>query len=190
MIVSDDPERARALERSLAEAGITVCCTVTDDAAVLRRTSEHAPDVIIIEMASPGRDILESLSLISAHHPTAMVMCSRVQDQQYIQRAIAAGVSTYLVSEFPTEQVGSVIDIAAAQFQAFQSLREQLADTQSALGAQRSIDRARALLISELQIDEEQAYECLRSLAMENRMKINEYAEKILAHHLRKASNT
>lgn len=183
MIVDDDPERAIAVEQSLNGVGIVVCCVVVNPMAVLRQISEHNPDVILIDMESPGRDILESLTLVTTHSPTPMVMFSREQDADYIQRAVTAGVSTYLVGDVPHEQVRALIDIALAQFQSFQNLRTELAETRSELTARKTIDRAKALLIKELGIDEDQAYECLRSRAMENRMKINEFASQMLERY-------
>lgn len=184
MIVDDNAERAAAVEQSLTAAGVVVCCLVVNHMAVLHQISEHRPDVIVIDMDSPGRDMLESLTLVTTHSPTPMVMFSREQDATYIQKAVAAGVSTYLIGDVPSEQVRSLIDIALAQFQSFQKLRNELEDTRDALRAREAIDQAKALLIKELDLDERQAYECLRNRAMENRMKISEFAQRMLSHNV------
>ncbi|MEM9620608.1 MAG: response regulator [Pseudomonadota bacterium] len=180
MLIDDDPKRARWVQNSLREFGFDTCSIVAEPARMLKEISEHAPDVIIIDMESPGRDLLESLSVLAAHQPTPVVMFSEEEDPDYISRAVAAGVSTYLVGGIEPAKVRPIIEVALAQFRNFQGLRQALDDTRSELSARRTIDQAKLRVMQALNIDEQQAYEHMRKEAMNAGVRLATLARQIM----------
>lgn len=180
MLVDDDLDRVCRVESELVRLGLSVCARVTDPMLVLKEISKHQPDVILIDMTSPGRDMLESLSVVAAHQPTPVVMFSSEQDPDYIHRAVEAGVSTYLVGNIEPEKVRPIIDVALAQFQNFQHLKKALDESRSELSQRRVIERAKFCLARAYQLDEAQAYEQLRRQAMNSSLPLIEVAERVL----------
>jgi len=180
MLVDDDAKRAAWVEKCLGEMGFDTCSVVDDAMRVLKVVSDDKPDVVIIDMASPGRDILESLSILSHHQPTPVVMFSGEEDPDYISRAVDAGVSTYLVGGIDPEKVKPIIEVAFAQFRSFQQLRTALNETRLELNDQRAIERAKRLLMRTLRISEAEAYEHLRSEAMSCGARLADMARRIV----------
>ncbi|MFT7547141.1 MAG: response regulator NasT [Candidatus Azotimanducaceae bacterium] len=181
LLVDDNPDRGSWVEGCLKREGYETCSVLSDHVGVLRQISEHQPDIIVIDMDSPGRDLLESLSVVSVHSPTAIVMFSQEEDPDFINRAVDAGVTAYMVGGIQADRVKPAIDVAMAQFRSFQKLRTELNATRSALQGQQIIDRAKSILMQQFGMNEPDAYAKLRSMAMAKQLKMKQMAARVLA---------
>ncbi|MGE3297899.1 MAG: ANTAR domain-containing response regulator [Porticoccaceae bacterium] len=181
MLVDDSPERAAMVEAALGCRGFNVVAVLPSASGLLFQMEQHKPQVVMIELESPDRDILESLAVLNLHQPTPVVMFSREQDPAFIQQAIAAGVSAYLAEGVDPDRVKTVIDIAIAQFEHFQALRRNFEETLRKLENHKLVDRAKRLLMAHQQIDEDQAYTQMRKLAMNSNRKITAVAAGVIA---------
>jgi response regulator NasT len=180
MLVDDNPRRAALVEACLRAAGFNTLCLVPLQAGLLYQIEQQAPDVIVIDLESPGRDVLESLSIVSAHNPTPIVMFSEEQDPDFIVQAVDAGVTAYVLDGIKAEKVKPIIDVAMAQFRQFQKLRVELATTQSELCDRKLIDRAKALLMERYGHSERESYAHMRTQAMNTNLKLADIAQQII----------
>lgn len=62
LVIDDNAIRASIIEAGLREAGHTSVRVITDIEDVARRIGEIAPDVVIIDLENPNRDVLEHFS--------------------------------------------------------------------------------------------------------------------------------
>lgn len=180
MLVDDNPDRAQWVASSLCNNGFEPFVVSTDHVGLLREISDHLPDIVVIDMESPGRDLLESLAIVTRMNPTPVVMFSAEQDPDYINRAVESGVTAYMLGNIEPEKVKPVIDVAMAQFRNFQQLKQELDDTRSELVERRQIDQAKRLLMKTSNLSEDEAYELLRREAMKSRLRIVEVAAQVL----------
>jgi len=180
MLVDDLPERAAIVNTHLVVAGYEVVSRLPTASGLLFQIEQHRPDIILIDLQSPGRDVLESLSVINAHNPTPVVMFSEEEDPGFIVEAVDAGVSAYLMGSFDAKRVKPVIDVAIAQFKSFQSLRQALDTTRDRLETLSTIDKAKSLLIKQHQFTEEQAHQQLRSLSMDSNLTMQQAAQSVV----------
>lgn len=180
MLVDDLPERAATVENHLMAAGYEVVSRLPTASGLLFQIEQHRPDIILIDLQSPGRDVLESLSVINAHNPTPVVMFSEEEDPGFIEDAVDAGVSAYLMGSVDTKRVKPVIDVAIAQFKSFQSLRKALDTTRDRLESLSIIDKAKTLLINQHKFTEEEAHQQLRSLSMDTNQTMQQAAQSVV----------
>ena len=180
MLVDDNPRRAALVETHLRECGVDKLCLVPGPASLLRQIEQQAPDVIVIDLDSPSRDLLESLSVVSAHNPTPIVMFSGEEDPAFIAAAVDAGVTAYLVEGVKPEKVKPIIDAAMAQFRRFQHLRAELVTTRGELGERKLVDRAKALMMKRYGRTEQECYGCIRSEAMNRGLPKADVARRII----------
>lgn len=180
MIVDDDPSRTDWIEEQLGQLGLHVCATVTEPLKLLKVISEVCPEIILIDMDSPGRDILDSLAVLSEQQPVPVVMFSAEEDPDYIGRAVQAGVSTYLVGSIDPTKVQPLLEAAMAQFRRFQALHTALVETRSELASRHRIDEAKHVLMDRLKISENEAYGQMRSMAMNEGLPLARVAELVL----------
>ena len=181
MLVDDRPERAQLVEERLWAAGYEVVAVIASAKGLLFQIQQHAPDVILIDIESPDRDVLESLAVVNHHNPRPVVMFTQQDDPDYIEQAVNAGISTYLVGGINPELVKPVIDVAIAQFRSFQTLRAELHDTRVQLEDRKLIEQAKGLLMAYQQLSEDAAHRMLTRLAMDANQRLPDVAKTVLA---------
>ena len=181
ILVDDDQPRASAVEGRLRDVGFDVLSVIPTASGLLYQMAQQEPDVVIIALDSPDRDVLESLSIASNHNPRPVVMFSEAGDQGFITDAIRAGVTAYQAEDISPARVRAAIDIAVAQFSAFNDLREQLDDTRRQLEERKVVEKAKGLLMSAHGVGEEEAFSTLRKLAMDKNRTLGETARDVIA---------
>ncbi len=74
LVIDDTPDRAAILEQGLVEAGYTRVMTIRSMTNLTERVQALAPDVVIIDLANPDRDTLESMFQVTRaiRRPIAM----------------------------------------------------------------------------------------------------------------------
>jgi response regulator NasT len=118
--------------------------------------------------------------VISQDTPRPIVMFSADGNTEKIREAVRAGVSAYVVDGLAAQRVQPILDVAIARFEALQSLRNELEDTQLQLADRKRIDRAKGILIKQKNLSEEQAYQWLRKMAMDENLKLAEVADQVI----------
>jgi response regulator NasT len=192
MLVDDVPQRSLRVAEKLTGDGFDVIARLPSAAGLLFQIEQQKPDVILIDLQSPGRDMLESLSVINIHNPTPVVMFSEEEDPSYIEEAVDAGVTAYMVGGVEAERVKPVIDVAMAQFKSFQALRQALDSTRTQLESLSVIDRAKSLLMQQHSVSEDKAHKLLRTLSMDTNQSLPQAAEsviKILSQNKKNSGN-
>lgn len=181
LIVDEDPGRSAILEQALNDGGCRVIAKLTTGQHLAAQVEKHQPDVIIIDLDSPDRDTLEQMRTIHRDQPRPIVMFAEDDDSGTINQAIKAGVSAYIVDGLEARRVKPVMEVAIARFREYQALRDELASAKDSLEERKQIDRAKALLIKRQGMSEEQAYQALRKLAMDQGKKLGEAARNVIA---------
>lgn len=181
MLVDDQASRAQLVEEHLKAAGFEVLSIISSATGLLYQIEQHRPDVVLIDLQSPDRDVLESLAIVNRHSPTAMVMFGQQEDPDYIRQAVAAGISTYLMEGINPAKVKPVIDVAMAQFRSFQGLRDELHNARTQLEDRTLIEKAKGLLMLQKRISENEAHQLLTRLAMDNNQRLRDIAQTVVA---------
>ncbi len=181
ILVDDDRERATSVEANLRRVGFDVLSVIPTASGLLYQMAQQQPDVVIIALDSPDRDVLESLTIASSHNPRPVVMFSGAGDQAFISDAIRAGVTAYQTEDISPARVRAAIDVAVAQFSAFSDLRQQLTDARRQLEDRKLIEKAKGLLMSVHQVEEAEAFSTLRKLAMDRHKSLGETAAEVIS---------
>jgi response regulator NasT len=148
---------------------------------LLKQVEIIQPDIIVIDIESPSRDILESLNTISQYNPKPVVMFAEEQDTQAINMSIESGVSAYVVGDIQTERVKPILDAAVARFKEFQKLKNELTETKHELASRNLVDQAKRLLMSKKNLTEDQAYKAMRKTAMDTGQKLEDVAKTLMS---------
>ena len=180
LIIDESQRRAVDICTGLIKADHQVAAVLPSASDLVERIEEIRPDIILIETESPSRDTLEHLAVMSRDMPRPIVMFASDDSQTAIRSAIRAGVATYVVDGFDSDRLRSVIDVAVAQFDEQQELRQELADTHRKLSERKTIEKAKGILMKTRDIDEDAAYAALRKQAMERGKPIATIAANLL----------
>ena len=180
VVVERDRDRALLIVDSLRESGEHDIFVVSEETALARRIKERNPDIVLVDMASPSRDMLEELTFASGPMERPVAMFVDQSDDGLTKSAIEAGVSAYVVDGLRPERIKPIMDAAITRFHMFQRMRTELEATKRALEERKVIDRAKGILMKARSIDEEEAYALLRKTAMAQGRKLADVAEAIV----------
>jgi response regulator NasT len=108
-------------------------------------------------------------------------MFSDANDSALIEAAVQAGVSAYVVDGMQPHRLRPIIEVAIARFREFQALRDELQQTRNKLAERREIEKAKGILMKQKGMAEEEAYQALRKLAMDQGLKIGEVARQLIS---------
>ena len=180
MIIDNDLTRTTPLKQSLLDTGYDVIAHTTETANLHGDCCELRPDIVIIDTESPSRDTLENICVMTMHAPRPIVMFSHDGDKEKIKAATQAGVSAYVVGNIPNERLTPVIDAAVARFEEFKSLRTELSLAKTKLEERKVIEQAKGLLMKQRNLDEDEAYTLLRSIAMKKNMKLADLSSQLI----------
>jgi response regulator NasT len=180
LVVDESSERAELLREGLVDAGHEVTAVLSSPLALLKTIEQLEPDVIVIDMDSPSRDVLEHLVFVSQHTPRPVVMFATDGAPETIRAATRAGVSAYVVDGLDKDRIEAIIEAAVARFEQYQALRTQLAEANLKLSERKAVERAKGLLMKTRGLDEDAAYAALRKMAMDRKLKLIEVAQRII----------
>lgn len=180
MLVDNHLERTAPLRQSLTQAGCEVIAHLSDTANLDEAVRKLQPDIVIIDTDSPSRDTLEHLIVMNQNVPRPIVMCTHDGDSEKIRAATRAGVSAYIVGGLSNERIRPIIDAAIARFEEFKALRAELDEANLKLSERKVIEKAKGLLMKQRSIDEDAAYTLLRSMAMQQNMRLATLAEQVV----------
>lgn len=179
-VIDDNPVRAAIIEDGLSEVGERDVFVISERKGLARAIETIDPDVILIDLGNPSRDMLEEYFAVSRAVSRPIAMFVAQSDEETIAAAIDAGVSAYIVDGLTQRRIKPILDLAVRRFQAFSRLQTELKQARDALSERNIVDKAKRILINKRAMSEPEAHKLLRNHAMNNNKRIAEVAESIV----------
>ncbi|MFL5821734.1 MAG: ANTAR domain-containing response regulator [Solirubrobacteraceae bacterium] len=174
VLVAD--ERQQYLEpvsKAVSELGHEVIGHEIEIARVGKATIERRPDVAIVALHEDDDHALEMITEI-VHESTCPVMALvRGARRDFVAEAARRGIFAYVDSTSETELQGA-IDVA---FQRYREYRKLL----TAFEGRARIERAKGILMERHGLDDQEAFDRLRTQARSSRRKLLEVVDEVLA---------
>ena len=130
VIADDHPVVRRGLKAIVEDALRPAYVDEARDAAeLLSLVRKREPDVVLLDIAMPGRSGLEALKELRREHPKVpMLVLSVHSEDQFAVRSIRAGASGYLTKDSaPEELVDAIRTVLAGRRYLTPSVAERLA---------------------------------------------------------------
>jgi len=182
-IIDESKARATIIEEGLRASGDHEIFLISERFGLAKRIEEAAPDVILIDLGNPSRDMLEEYFSFSRAVARPIAMFVDEADEDSIGHAVDAGVSAYVVDGMRQDRIKPILDLAIRRFSAFSKLEQELDEMRTALTERQIIDKAKTLLMKSKSISEPEAYAQLRSHAMETNRRIAQVADALVTAH-------
>ncbi|PDT50210.1 ANTAR domain-containing response regulator [Sinorhizobium fredii] len=180
LVIDENAIRASIIEEGLREAGHANVTVIHEVHGVARIIETLQPDVIVIDIENPNRDMMEHLFQLTRTVGRPIAMFVDRSDTASIEAAVEAGVSAYVIDGLRKERVKPILDMAVSRFNAFSRLQRELADAKSALEERKLVERAKGILMKMRGLSEEEAFALLRQTAMNEKKKISEIAQSVV----------
>lgn len=168
VLLFDDGSMSAAL---LREAALTAECTIVgeeNNPFRLPGTIERLqPDAVLMDVESPGRDVLEQVVVSTRSLPRPIVMFTSDNSDTSIEAALQAGVSAYVVDGIDAGRLKSILTVAMTRFRMDQQMRNKLDAAETRLAERKLVERAKTVLMQQRNLPENEAYTLLRRTAMQ-----------------------
>lgn len=181
MLVDDDDARTAFVTQALLASGYDVVARLSSTEDLLAAVRRVQPDVVLVDMDNPARDVLDNCAAVTQQVPRPIVFFAKNADPDTISEAVRAGVSAYIVDGLTESRLRPILEVAIARFREHQRLRDELEEMRTRLADRRDVERAKAMLARLRKLDEAAAYALLRRSAMARRITIGEAARTVLA---------
>lgn len=150
-VVDDDPMICQAMGLILndySEGRITVVSTSTDGRDAVRRATDEHPDVVLMDIAMPGIDGIETTRELRAMSPAPHVLIlTSLSPADTVERAVEAGAEGFVSkTDAPDEIIRRVIGVCGGTPQFNAASQRQLIGGLNRQRPQSRRDEARALL--------------------------------------------
>lgn len=184
LIANSDGSQSRAFAAQLqAQQDDFDVTSVGAGEDLLAAVQRVAPDFVIVDMARPDRDGLDSLRALSTRQMLPVVMFVDDDDPAFMEEAISAGVSSYHVYDVALPSIKPILRIAMAYFKRSRDLNSRLIEAEQQLNARQTIEAAKRLLMSKDNLSEPSAHRFLQRRAMDQQKKLIEVAAELLSSH-------
>lgn len=182
-VIDESASRASVIYEGLAQLDGCEIFVLTERHGLLARIEEFAPDVVLIDLGNPSRDVLEEYFAVSRALSRPIAMFVDESDDETIGASIDAGVSAYVVDGLAASRIRPVLDLAVRRFGAFARLQADLSEVKGKLAERETIDAAKRILMHSRGLSEPEAYAELRRKAMQSSRRIADIAEALVTAH-------
>lgn len=180
MLIDGNSSRASLLNRALKEFGYEIAEKLADTNNVLEKVGELEPDIVIIGVDLPDKETLDNLARLYREKPKPVVVFAETGAPKIIEQAVKAGVSAFIVDDIQPHRLTSIINVAIARFEQQQNIRAELEKTKKKLADRKILDKAKGILMTEKGYSEDEAYQCLRKMAMDKGQPLAIVAENVI----------
>jgi len=181
LVAEDDPVIALGLVERLRSLGHEPIGPASDGEEAIAMASTNPPDLYLFDIEMPNVDGLEAATqLADAGLRRPVVVVTGVDDPDLIARSIASGVSAYLTKPVDSRELHAAIGLAAARHAEFRALESEVDRAQHALEDRKVVERAKGLLMTALDLSEQDAFRRLQGAARERNMRLADVARRIV----------
>jgi two-component system, response regulator / RNA-binding antiterminator len=182
-IVDESASRAAVIHEGIAALDDCEIFVVTQRRGLVARIGEIAPDIVLMDLGNPSRDMLEEYFAVSRAVARPIAMFVDESDDESIAASVEAGVSAYVVDGLAAHRIRPLLDLAVMRFNAFARLQSDLDEARGKLAERDAIDRAKRILMDSRGMPEPVAYKEMRDAAMKQGKRIADIAQAIITAH-------
>ena len=180
LVTAPDAAQAAALADALRDGGLKLAGHGSRHSLV-RDAVRLAPQAVVLACDAWDAGAIAALQALADSAPRPVLVLGPALPPRDATTLLALNVHAWLPGPCQPALVAAALPLARARFAADQALARQLADAQARLDERKWIDRAKGVLMSHLQLDEESAFGLLRQASMQANLRVGEVSRGLLA---------
>ncbi len=172
----------------LDDAGFTVNFTFATDSHWFAAIKEDKPDMLVISVAKPNDSLIQQLKILKDEVICPVVVLANESDHEVVETVVMAGADSCVTGEISIERIRNLIQINLARFKVtcgrleeIQELNKNIEVLENRLNDRKDIERAKGLLMNSYRMNENDAYNAMRRMAMDTGNKLGEVARNLIS---------
>ena len=175
LVANERPERLALMTAILTRLGHVVVAAGVEAERIGEATRREHPDVALVALGESSEHALEMISKIVHEAACPVIALLHNRDPAFVNEAGKRGVFAHITDDDP-EQLQSTLDIVLRRFAEYHSL-------EGAFARRAMIERAKGILMATHSIDDQQAFDMLRSHSQQTGSKLLDLAEAVVNSH-------
>jgi response regulator NasT len=175
LIANERSERLAALTQMLAGLGHIVVAGSVDLEEIGTTTRREHPDVALVALGESSEHALDMISKVVHEAACPVIALLEASDSSFVNEAAKRGVFAY-ITDGDSEQMQSTLEIVLRRFAEYHNL-------EGAFARRATIERAKGILMAVHGLDEQQAFDLLRSHSQRSGRRLLDLAEAVSDSH-------
>ncbi|MEK4027809.1 MULTISPECIES: response regulator [Bacillaceae] len=183
LLVEDESLIRLDISSILQDNGYEVVGEAGDGEKAVELAFSLKPDLIIMDIKMPKLNGLKAGKIISSKLDVPIILVTAYSQREFVEKSKQANVVGYLVKPVSEMNLLPAVEVALNQAAKMKSMQEAILAANEQVEKRKLVERAKGLLMKNLVISEEEAYQKMRKFSMKHRLSMNQTADKIIAKY-------
>jgi len=181
LVVDSDDDNSLELQEALLNNGFDVLEMLNIIHNNIEQPEHYdAASALICQFRHVKTAYLDAIAQWVQHKPCPVILFTNDDSSDAIDKSVKIGVSAYIVDGFNSQRIRPIVEVAISRFNSFQSIANELHKTRQQLEDRKIIDKAKGILMKSKNLDEQQAYNAIRKMAMDKSKSMSDIARSII----------
>jgi response regulator NasT len=180
-VVAEDEALIRMdIVETLQEGGYEVVGEAANGEEAIAVARALKPDVVVMDIKMPVMDGITAAETIVKERLAPVVLLTAFSQTELVERARDAGAMAYVVKPFTPADLLPAVEIARSRHAEMRALELEIADISERMETRKRVERAKGLLMENMQLNEPEAFRWIQKTSMDRRLTMREVADAVL----------
>lgn len=180
IVVEDESIVRMDIIEMLKEAQYEIVAEAGNGEKALELVDKFRPDLVIMDIKMPKLNGLKASKIISKKYDIPILILTAYSHCEYVEEAKQTNIVGYIVKPISEAQLLPAVEIALSQSNSLNQLRIEVDNTKKQMNNRKLVEKAKGLLMEQLNLSEEAAYQKLRRKSMDKQIAIEIEATEII----------
>lgn len=181
VIADDEPITRIDLREILEEADYDVVGEASDGFDAVELCKKHLPDLVLMDIKMPLLDGINAANIIMEEElANSVMLLTAYSGKEFVEKAKEAGVMGYLVKPIDDKSLLPALEIALSKGREIRKMKKDIKKVNEKLEARKRIEKAKGILMRKDGMNEDEAYNKIRTLSMDKRVSMKEIADILI----------
>lgn len=187
IVIVDDEPITRMDTREILEAnGYDVVGEASDGFEAIEVCKKYNPSLVLMDIDMPLLDGIKASKVLTKEKLVGgVILLTAFEDKKYIEMAKEVGAFGYMIKPVNEKVFIPTVEMCLSKAEEFDELKKDYDKINNKLNDRKLIEKAKGILVKQLNSNENDAYNRIRKLSMDRRTTMAEIAKIIIVGYER-----
>ncbi|EOU1462490.1 response regulator [Clostridium perfringens] len=182
IVIVDDEPITRMDTREILEAnGYDVVGEASDGFEAIEVCKKYNPSLVLMDIDMPLLDGIKASKVLTKEKLVGgVILLTAFEDKKYIEMAKEVGAFGYMIKPVNEKVFIPTVEMCLSKAEEFDELKKDYDKINNKLNDRKLIEKAKGILVKQLNSNENDAYNRIRKLSMDRRTTMAEIARIII----------
>ncbi|MGU8740253.1 ANTAR domain-containing response regulator [Clostridium perfringens] len=182
IVIVDDEPITRMDTREILEAnGYDVLGEASDGFEAIEVCKKYNPSLVLMDIDMPLLDGIKASKVLTKEKLVGgVILLTAFEDKKYIEMAKEVGAFGYMIKPVNEKVFIPTVEMCLSKAEEFDELKKDYDKINNKLNDRKLIEKAKGILVKQLNSNENDAYNRIRKLSMDRRTTMAEIAKIII----------